>query len=108
MTLCTPGQRGFGTRISEESSVRPKPMTEIGHRPIRWHIMKIYAAADLTDFIICCGYRGHLIKEYCRAGLLPRRDFARWVMTLTSKVPRCWSTSDPTTLIPVNTLASIL
>jgi glucose-1-phosphate cytidylyltransferase len=55
---------GAGSRISEESAVRPKPMIEIGHRPILWHIMKIYTAFGLTDFIICCGYKGHLIKEY--------------------------------------------
>jgi glucose-1-phosphate cytidylyltransferase len=55
---------GYGTRISEESSVKPKPMVEIGGKPILWHIMKIYAAHDITDFIICCGYKGHIIKEY--------------------------------------------
>jgi glucose-1-phosphate cytidylyltransferase len=55
---------GSGTRITEESSVRPKPMIEIGHRPILWHIMKGYTAHGLTDFVICCGYKGHIIKEY--------------------------------------------
>jgi glucose-1-phosphate cytidylyltransferase len=55
---------GYGTRISEESSVRPKPMVEIGGKPILWHIMKIYTAHGITDFIICCGHKGHLIKEY--------------------------------------------
>ncbi|MXN77549.1 glucose-1-phosphate cytidylyltransferase [Burkholderia sp. 4701] len=55
---------GLGTRISEETSVRPKPMVEIGGKPILWHIMKIYAAHGLTDFIVCCGYKGYLIKEY--------------------------------------------
>lgn len=55
---------GFGTRISEESGVRPKPMVEIGGRPILWHIMKIYSHYGLTDFIICCGYKGYMIKEY--------------------------------------------
>ena len=55
---------GSGTRITEESAIRPKPMIEIGHRPILWHIMKIYTAYGLTDFIICCGYKGHVIKEY--------------------------------------------
>jgi len=55
---------GFGTRISEESAVRPKPMIEIGHRPILWHIMKIYAAHGLNDFVLCCGYRGDVIKDY--------------------------------------------
>lgn len=55
---------GFGTRISEESGTRPKPMVEIGGRPILWHIMKIYSHYGLNDFIICCGYKGYLIKEY--------------------------------------------
>lgn len=55
---------GLGTRIAEESHLRPKPMIEIGGRPILWHVMKIYAAHGLTDFIICCGYRGYMIKEY--------------------------------------------
>lgn len=55
---------GYGTRISEESHLRPKPMIEIGGRPILWHIMKIYASHGFADFIICCGYKGYLIKEY--------------------------------------------
>jgi len=55
---------GLGTRISEESQLRPKPMIEIGGRPILWHIMKIYSAYGVNDFIICCGYKGYLIKEY--------------------------------------------
>lgn len=55
---------GLGTRISEESALKPKPMVEIGGRPILWHIMKIYSAHGIQDFIICLGYRGYLIKEY--------------------------------------------
>jgi glucose-1-phosphate cytidylyltransferase len=55
---------GYGTRISEESAIRPKPMVEIGNRPILWHIMKIYSAHGINEFIICCGYKGHMIKEY--------------------------------------------
>lgn len=55
---------GLGTRISEETAVRPKPMVEIGGRPILWHIMKIYSAHGINDFIICCGYKGYVIKEY--------------------------------------------
>jgi glucose-1-phosphate cytidylyltransferase len=55
---------GLGTRISEETSVRPKPMVEIGGRPILWHIMKIYSAHGINDFIVCCGYKGYVIKEY--------------------------------------------
>jgi len=55
---------GYGTRISEESGVRPKPMVEVGGKPILWHIMKIYSAYGLNDFVICCGYKSHIIKEY--------------------------------------------
>jgi len=55
---------GYGTRISEESGIRPKPMVEIGGKPILWHIMKLYSAYGINDFIICCGYKGHIIKEY--------------------------------------------
>ena len=55
---------GYGTRISEESSVRPKPMVEIGDKPILWHIMKIYSAYGINDFIVCCGYKSHVIKQY--------------------------------------------
>lgn len=55
---------GKGTRISEESKLRPKPMVEIGGRPILWHIMKHYARYGFDEFIVCCGYKGHMIKEY--------------------------------------------
>lgn len=55
---------GFGTRISEESATRPKPMIEVGGRPILWHIMKIYSAHGINEFVICCGYKGYIIKEY--------------------------------------------
>jgi glucose-1-phosphate cytidylyltransferase len=55
---------GFGTRISEESHMKPKPMIEIGGNPILWHVMKIYAAHGIQDFVICCGYKGYVIKEY--------------------------------------------
>lgn len=55
---------GFGTRISEESGIRPKPMVEIGGKPILWHIMKIYSHYNINEFIICCGYKGYVIKEY--------------------------------------------
>jgi glucose-1-phosphate cytidylyltransferase len=55
---------GLGTRIAEETHLRPKPMIEIGGRPILWHIMKTYAAHGIQDFVICCGYKGYLIKEY--------------------------------------------
>lgn len=55
---------GMGTRISEETNVRPKPMVEIGGRPVLWHIMKSYSAHGVNDFIICLGYKGYMIKEY--------------------------------------------
>ena len=55
---------GLGTRLSEETSVRPKPMVEIGGKPILWHIMKMYSSHGVNDFVICCGYKGYVIKEY--------------------------------------------
>ena len=55
---------GLGTRISEETHLKPKPMIEIGAKPILWHIMKMYSAHEITDFVICCGYKGYVIKEY--------------------------------------------
>jgi glucose-1-phosphate cytidylyltransferase len=55
---------GLGTRLSEETHLRPKPMIEIGGRPILWHIMKIYSAHGIDDFVVCCGYKGYMIKEY--------------------------------------------
>jgi len=55
---------GLGTRISEETHLKPKPMVEIGGRPILWHILKIYSSHGVNDFVICCGYKGYLIKEY--------------------------------------------
>jgi glucose-1-phosphate cytidylyltransferase len=55
---------GLGTRISEETDIKPKPMIEVGSKPIIWHIMKIYASHGITDFIICCGYKGYVLKEY--------------------------------------------
>jgi glucose-1-phosphate cytidylyltransferase len=55
---------GLGTRISEETHLKPKPMIEIGGKPILWHIMKLYSAYGINDFVICCGYKGYVIKEY--------------------------------------------
>lgn len=65
---------GLGTRISEESHLRPKPMIEIGGSPILWHIMKYYSAYDFNEFIICCGYKGYVIKEYFADYYLHRSD----------------------------------
>ena len=55
---------GRGTRLSEETAIRPKPMVEVGGRPLLWHILKIYSSHGINDFIICCGYKGYMIKEY--------------------------------------------
>lgn len=65
---------GYGTRISEESHLRPKPMIEIGGNPILWHIMKIYSHYGYNEFIICCGYKGYMIKEYFAEYYLHRSD----------------------------------
>lgn len=65
---------GFGTRISEESAVRPKPMVEIGPQPVLWHIMKIYAHHGITDFVVACGYKGDMIKEYFSQMFLSMAD----------------------------------
>ncbi|HEY1449718.1 MAG TPA: sugar phosphate nucleotidyltransferase, partial [Solirubrobacteraceae bacterium] len=55
---------GFGSRLSEETAVRPKPMVEIGGKPMLWHVMKIYASHGIEEFVICLGYKGYVIKEY--------------------------------------------
>jgi len=68
---------GYGTRISEESHLKPKPMIEIGGKPILWHIMKIYSIHNINEFVICCGYKGDIIKEY-----FSRSDFAPWNIEL--------------------------
>lgn len=65
---------GLGTRISEESHLKPKPMIGIGDQPILWHIMKIYSSYGFNDFVICCGYKGHVIKEYFADYYLHRSD----------------------------------
>ncbi len=65
---------GLGTRLSEETSLRPKPMVEIGGQPILWHIMKIYSSYCVNDFVICCGYKGYVIKEFFTNYLLHRSD----------------------------------
>ncbi len=65
---------GLGTRLSEETSSRPKPMVEIGGKPILWHIMKMYSSHGINDFIICCGYKGYVIKEYFANYFLHQSD----------------------------------
>lgn len=67
---------GLGTRLAEETSVRPKPMVEIGGKPILWHIMKMYAQHGVNDFIVCCGYKGYFIKEYFQNYFLHQSDVA--------------------------------
>ena len=68
---------GYGTRISEESQLKPKPMIAIGGMPILWHIMKIYSKYKINDFVICCGYKGNIIKEYFN-----KSDFSSWNIEL--------------------------
>jgi len=68
---------GYGTRISEESQLKPKPMIEIGGMPILWHIMKIYSKYKINDFVICCGYKGNIIKEYFN-----KSNFSSWNIEL--------------------------
>lgn len=65
---------GYGTRISEETAVRPKPMVEIGNRPLLWHIMKIYSAYGVNDFVVCCGYKSEVIKNYFANYMLNTAD----------------------------------
>jgi glucose-1-phosphate cytidylyltransferase len=65
---------GLGTRLAEETSVRPKPMVEVGGYPILWHIMKIYSAHGINDFVVCCGYKGYVIKEYFASYFLRSAD----------------------------------
>ena len=65
---------GLGTRLSEETTIKPKPMVEIGGKPILWHIMKIYSSYEINEFIICCGYKGHIIKEYFANYFLHKSD----------------------------------
>ena len=65
---------GFGTRLMEETTLKPKPLVEIGGKPVLWHIMKIYAAHGINDFIICVGYKGYLIKEYFNNYMLHNAD----------------------------------
>ncbi|WP_439481870.1 glucose-1-phosphate cytidylyltransferase [Cyclobacterium plantarum] len=90
---------GFGTRISEESTVRPKPMVEIGDKPILWHIMKMYAHHGISDFIICCGYKGHVIKDYFINYHLMHSDFTVNLDTNEVKVHQQHATPWKVTLV---------
>jgi glucose-1-phosphate cytidylyltransferase len=80
---------GLGTRISEETHLKPKPMIEIGGKPILWHIMKIYSAYGLNDFVICCGYKGYIIKEYFANYFLHMADVTFDMQKNQMKVHQC-------------------
>jgi len=92
---------GLGTRISEETHLKPKPMAEIGGMPILWHIMKIYSAHGVNDFIICCGYKGYVIKEYFANYFLHMSDVTFNMQTNKMKVHQCHS--EPWTVTLVDT-----
>jgi glucose-1-phosphate cytidylyltransferase len=92
---------GLGTRISEETNLRPKPMIEIGQRPILWHIMKMYSTHGVNDFIICCGYKGYVIKEYFANYFLHMSDVTFCMKKNTMKVHH--NKSEPWTVTLVDT-----
>ena len=92
---------GLGTRISEETYLRPKPMIEIGGKPILWHIMKIYAAHGVRRFIVCCGYKGHMIKEYFANYLFQSSDFT--IDLTNNKMEIHHHTSEPWSVTLVDT-----
>lgn len=86
---------GLGTRLSEETSIKPKPMVDVGDMPILWHIMKIYAHHGVEDFVILCGYRGHVIKQFFRNYSMRRTsvrfDLANGSMDILGAVPEPWT-----------------
>ena len=92
---------GFGTRISEESAVRPKPMVEIGGWPILWHIMKMYQKHGLNDFVICCGYKGQIIKQFFRDYALAGSDVRFDMRDQSTTLLR--TTTEPWTITLVDT-----
>src|ERR1700675_4675477 len=92
---------GLGSRITEESSLRPKPMIEIGGRPILWHIMKIYSHYGLHDFIVCLGYKGYMIKEYFINFFLHHSDVM--IDTAANKITYYQSASEPWRVTLVDT-----
>ena len=85
---------GFGTRISEESHLKPKPMIEIGGMPILWHIMKSYSYYGFNEFVICCGYKQHVIKEFFSNYFLHRSDIT-YDFTDHNKIKIHTNTSEP-------------
>jgi glucose-1-phosphate cytidylyltransferase len=82
---------GLGTRLGEETSVRPKPMVEIGGMPVLWHIMKLYSAHGINDFIVCLGYKGYLIKEYFANYFLHNADVSIDLKSNSVEIHQNWS-----------------
>jgi len=97
---------GLGSRLSEETQVRPKPMVEIGGKPILWHIVKCYSAHDITDFVVCLGYKGYLIKEYFANYFLHTCDVTFDVMNNSMEVHQ--STAEPWKVTLVDTGAGTM
>jgi len=94
---------GLGSRLGEETAVRPKPMVEIGGMPILWHIMKIYSAAGLNDFIICLGYKGYIIKEYFANYFLHNADVTIDLAKNDMQIHQAWSEPWRITLVETGT-----
>lgn len=92
---------GYGTRISEETQTRPKPMVEVGGKPVLWHIMKTYSHYGINDFIVCCGYKGYLIKEYFANYALHMSDVTFDMRTRDVKIHQ--SSAEPWTVTLVDT-----
>ena len=90
---------GLGTRISEETHLKPKPMIEVGGKPILWHIMKVYSAHGVNDFVICCGYKGYMIKEYFANYFLHMSDVTFDMATNQMEVHQCKSEPWRVTLV---------
>ena len=82
---------GLGTRISEETHLKPKPMIEVGGKPILWHILKMYSAHGVNDFVICCGYKGYVIKEYFANYFLHTADVTLDLANNKLEVHQAWS-----------------
>ncbi len=92
---------GLGTRLSEETIIKPKPMVEIGGKPILWHIMKMYSQHGVNDFIICCGYKGYMIKEYFANYFLHQSDITINIQQNSMKVHK--KRSEPWTITLIDT-----
>ena len=102
---------GFGTRLSEETTIRPKPMVEIGGRPILWHIMKIYSHYGINEFIVCLGYKGYFIKEYFATYFLHQSDvtldLANNTMEILNNTSEPWKVTLIDTGVETNTAGRI-